>query len=62
MAESEPYWVMVAREAGLDKALLEHYDDIAAAAASAATAAKGFAAPSDPRAEPWPPMRMGSGL
>ena len=62
MAETEAYWVMVARHAGLDKALSEHHDDVAAAATSAAAAAKGVTPPSNPRAEPWPPMRMGDGL
>ncbi len=62
MAEAEAFWVLVARQAGLDRALSEHHDDVAAAAASAAAVAAGFTAPSDPRAEPWPPMRMGTGL
>lgn len=62
MADAEAYWVLVARQAGLDRALSDFRDDVEAAAASAATAAAGFTAPADPRAEPWPPMRMGAGL
>jgi hypothetical protein len=52
----------LARRAGLDKALAEFPDDVAAAAAQAATAAARIEAPQDPRAEPWPPMRAGAGL
>lgn len=55
-------WVRTARAAGLDLALRDYPDDVAAAAASAAAAAKGFTPPTDPRAEPWPPMRVGPGL
>ena len=62
MAETEAYWIMTARAAGLEKALQDHNADVAAAAASAASAAKGVTPPADPRAEPWPPMRMGDGL
>jgi hypothetical protein len=49
----------LARRAGLDKALAEFPDDVAAAAEQAAGAAARMKAPSDPRAEPWPPMRVG---
>jgi hypothetical protein len=51
---------LLARRAGLAKALAEFPEDVAAAAeqASSAVAKK---APSDPRAEPWPPMRVGTG-
>ncbi|HEX5453971.1 MAG TPA: hypothetical protein VFX06_09275 [Stellaceae bacterium] len=52
---------LLARRAGLDKALTEFPDDVAAAAAQAATVAARVAAPADPRAEPWPPMRAGDG-
>jgi hypothetical protein len=47
----------LARAAGLDKALAEFPDDVAAAARQALTNAGSFAVPTDPAAEPWPPMR-----
>jgi len=47
--------------AGLDRALAEFPDDVAAAAASAGNAVARINAPADPRAEPWPPMKVGSG-
>ena len=53
---------MLARRAGLDKALAEHPEDVAAAATQAAGAAQKIKALTDPRAEPWPPMRAGDGL
>ena len=59
---SEPDWVKTAEAAGLAIALKDHYADVAAAAASAASAAKGVTPPADPRAEPWPPMRVGPAL
>jgi hypothetical protein len=52
----------LARRAGLDKALAEFPDDVAAAADSAATVTARIKAPADPRAEPWPPMRPADGL
>jgi hypothetical protein len=52
----------LARRAGLDKALAEFPDDVAAAAKQAASVADKIKAPADPRAEPWPPMRAGDGL
>ena len=52
----------LARRAGLEKALAEFPDDVEAAAKQAAAAAKGIKPPGDPRAEPWPPMRVGDGL
>ena len=52
----------LARRAGLDKALAEFPDDVAAAAAQAATVTARIKAPADPRAEPWPAMRPGDGL
>jgi hypothetical protein len=51
----------LARRAGLDKALAEHPDDVAAAAEQAGGAVARMKAPTDPRAEPWPPMRAGAG-
>ena len=52
----------LARRAGLDKALAEFPDDVAAAAEQALRAAEGVRSPKSPRAEPWPPMRAGDGL
>lgn len=53
---------LLARRAGLDQALAEFPDDVAAAAEQARVAIGRMKAPSDPRAEPWPPMRAGDGL
>ena len=53
---------LLARLAGLDKALAEFPDDVAAAAEQAAAVAARIKPPADPRAEPWPPMRTGEGL
>ncbi len=52
----------LARRAGLDKALAEFPEDVAAAAEQAGSAVARMKAPTDPRAEPWPPMRTGVGL
>jgi len=52
----------LARRAGLDKALAQFPDDVAAAARQAANVTGKIKAPADPRAEPWPPMRAGDGL
>ena len=53
---------LLARRAGLDKALAEFPDDVAAAAEQAGGAVARMKAPTEPRAEPWPPMRAGDGL
>jgi len=58
----KPTIELLARRAGLAKALAEFPDDVAAAATQAAGAAQKIKAPTDPRAEPWPPMRAGDGL
>ncbi|HET8995075.1 MAG TPA: hypothetical protein VFN42_00260 [Acetobacteraceae bacterium] len=58
----EQLLTMLARAAGLEKALAEFPDDVAAAAAQALDNAAAFQAPADPAAEPWPPMRAGVGL
>ena len=50
------------RRAGLEKALAEFPDDVAAAAEQAANGVERMKAPTDPRAEPWPPMRAGADL
>ncbi len=52
---------LLARRAGLDKALAEFPDDVTAAAAQAGNAAVRMKAPTDPRAEPWPPTKAGTG-
>lgn len=52
----------LARAAGLDKALAEFPDDVEAAAAQALHNAHVIRIPTDPAAEPWPPMRPGIGL
>lgn len=52
----------MARAAGLEKALREFPDDVAAAAQQALDNAGAVQFPTDPRAEPWPPMKPGVGL
>jgi hypothetical protein len=53
---------LLARRAGLDKALAEHSEDVAAAASQADDAVARIKGPADPCAEPWPPMKAGTGL
>jgi hypothetical protein len=53
---------LLARRAGLEKALKEFPEDVAAAAEQASGSVARMRAPTDPRAEPWPPMRTGTGL
>ena len=53
---------LMARRAGLDKALTEFPEDVAAAAEQASGSVAKIKVPTDPRAEPWPPMRPGTGL
>jgi hypothetical protein len=60
MTDTDELWVLIAKKGGLDKALEEFREDVAAAASSAAAAVGGLVVPSDPKAEPWPPMRMGA--
>ena len=52
----------LAQAAGLDKALAEFPDDVAAAAEQALGNRDAVRYPTDPAAEPWPPMRAGTGL
>ena len=52
----------LARIAGLEKALAEFPDDVYGAAAQALDNAGAVKYPTDPAAEPWPPMRAGAGL
>ena len=53
----DPTIAALARAAGLDKALADHPDDVAAAAAQALNNTHVVRVPLDPAAEPWPPMR-----
>lgn len=53
---------LLARRAGLAKALAEFPEDVAVAAKQAESAVAKVKKSADPRAEPWPPMRAGSGL
>ena len=53
---------LLARRAGLAKALAEFPEDVAAAAKQAADVMAKIKQPTDPAAEPWPPMRAGDGL
>ena len=53
---------LLARRAGLAKALAEFPEDVTAAAKQAANVAEKIKQPADPAAEPWPPMRAGEGL
>jgi len=53
---------LLARRAGLDKALAEFPEDVADAAEQASGFVAKMKPPSDPRAEPWPPMRVGTAL
>jgi hypothetical protein len=53
---------LLARRAGLEKALADFPDDVAAAAEQASGSVARMKAPTDPRAEPWPPMQAGTGL
>lgn len=52
----------LAQAAGLNKALAEFPEDVAMAAEQALGNQGAIAYPTDPAAEPWPPMRAGSGL
>jgi len=56
----KPTIELLARRAGLEKALADFPEDVAAAAEQASNAVAKMKAPSDPHAEPWPPMRVGS--
>lgn len=53
---------LLARRAGLVKALAEFPDDVEASAKQAADVAAKIKRPASPVAEPWPPMRAGRGL
>ena len=51
--------IALAKAAGLEKALADYPDDVAAAVAQAIETAGAIRVPTDPAAEPWPPMRAG---
>jgi len=51
---------LLAHRAGLAKALAEFPEDVAAAAKQAADVMARIKQPTDPAAEPWPPMRAGT--
>jgi hypothetical protein len=53
----DPTIAALAKAAGLDKALAEFPDDIAAAAAQALGHSDAIEFPAGPAVEPWPPMR-----
>jgi hypothetical protein len=55
-------WTRQQSNCWLDKALQEFPEDVAAAAAQASGWVAKLKAPTDPRAEPWPPMKAGIGL
>jgi thiamine pyrophosphate-dependent acetolactate synthase large subunit-like protein len=58
----DPVIAALARAAGLNKALAAFPDDVKAAAEQALNNAGVITVPTDPAAEPWPPMRPGTGL
>ena len=58
----DPTVAALARAAGLDKALTHFPDDVTAAAEQALNHAGIVQVPTDPAAEPWPPMRTPTGL
>jgi len=53
---------MLARRAGLARALADFPEDVTIAAKQAADVAQKIKRPADPRAEPWPPMKAGTTL
>ncbi len=53
---------VLAKRAGLAKALAEFPDDVAISAKQAADVAQKIKRPADPTAEPWPPMKAGTTL
>ena len=53
---------MLARRAGLARALADFAEDVTIAAKQGADAAGKITRPADPRAEPWPPMGGGTTL
>jgi hypothetical protein len=69
MDETQPFNVttgsdleveVLARRAGLARALADHREDVHAAAAAAAAFTAGLFETDDVGIEPWPPMRVGT--
>jgi hypothetical protein len=58
----DPIIIALAQAAGLDKALALFPEDVQAAAEQALGNTGVVQVPTDPGAEPWPPMRAGIGL
>jgi hypothetical protein len=58
----DPVIAALAKAAGLEKALAEFPDDVRTAAEQAMNNTGAVRTPTDPSAEPWPPMRAGVGL
>ena len=58
----DPIVIALAKAAGLDKALADFPEDLLAAAEQALNNAGAVQVPTDPAAEPWPPMRAGIAL
>ena len=57
----DPVIAALVKAAGLEKALAEFPEDVKAAAQQALNNAHGVKIPTDPAAEPWPPMCAGVG-
>ena len=58
----DPVIVALAKAAGLDKALAQFPEDVEAAARQAMAHTDAVKYPTDPTAEPWPPMRAEAAL
>ena len=58
----DPTVAALAKAAGLAKALAEFPDDVEAAAAQAMGHAEAVTYPTNPAAEPWPPMQAETNL
>ncbi len=57
----DPVIAALAKAAGLERALAMFPDDVIAAAEQALNNAGVIDVPTDPKVEPWPPMRAESG-
>jgi hypothetical protein len=53
---------LLALRAGLARAVADFPEDVEAAAKQAVSVLEKIKQPTDPAAEPWPPMRVGEGL